>query len=346
MKRVELLYSKSKIDKAGEALKAKSLSREERERHLEILSNWRAFHVRPLDSFARVLKKRVKKIDPKAIIAQRLKRTPSIILKLKNHKTMRLSAMQDIGGLRVVFDNVEQVYKLIDIYTKSKTRHKLSSLDDYIYRPKEDGYRGVHLVYKISKEPSIFLEIQFRSSLQHIWATAVEVFGTLQNSSFKSGFGERRWLEFFEYLSSCFALRENGPVLKRHKVLTKVQVLKETKSLIDELRVIERLTLYTAVYKIVLKENEERGRRGGYSLITLNSNDHSIEISSFGVEEIELATQWYLKSEKEFFEDENVNVVLVNTGDLKKLEASYPNYFMDTRKLVMYLSEIVMDQFY
>ena len=88
----------------------------------------------PLDTFAKVLKGRVKKIGVKEgyIVAQRLKRTPSILLKLQTHRTMRLSAMQDIGGLRVVLENVDEVYKLVEIYRKSKSRHKLSMFNDYI----------------------------------------------------------------------------------------------------------------------------------------------------------------------------------------------------------------------
>ena len=52
-----------------------------------------------------------------------------------------------------------------------------------------------------------------------------------------------------------------------------------------------------------------------------------------------------MEEEKKNYNDINVNVVLVNTGDVKKLEASYPNYFMDTRTLVRYLSEIILDKF-
>ena len=193
MKAVELKYSKSQVDKAGEILKEKGLKIDEANTALDALSNWRAFHAMPLDTFAKVLKSRVKKISKSEnlIVAQRLKRTSSILLKLKTHKTMRLSAMQDIGGLRAIFDNVEEVYALVEQYRSSKTRHKLFSLDDYISNPKSDGYRSVHLVYQLQKSPMIFIEIQVRSYLQHIWATAVEVFGTLKNSSFKSGHGEK-----------------------------------------------------------------------------------------------------------------------------------------------------------
>jgi putative GTP pyrophosphokinase len=347
MKLVELIYSKSKIDKAGETLKETGLNSKEADAALDVLSNWRAFHAMPLDTFAKVLKTRVKKVSGKdtAIVAQRLKRTPSIVLKLKNHKTMRLSAMQDIGGLRAIFDTVNEVYDLVVLYRNSKTRHKLFSLDDYISSPKADGYRGVHLVYQLKKAPSIFIEIQVRSYLQHIWATAVEVFGTLKNSSFKSGQGDKEWLELFSYLSSVFSFREGTPLVEEHRSLTYEQILERLKKIIFELKAIEQLSVYTAIYRISSNEAKEKGRSGNYSLILLNSHENTISIQTFSVNQIEEATARYIEMEKEYYDDTNMNVVLVNTGDVKKLEASYPNYFMDTKTLVRYLSQIVIDKF-
>lgn len=90
---------------------------------LDVLSSWRAYHALPLDSFATVLRQRVQKMSVQAFVAQRLKRTSSILLKLSNHKTMRLSAMQDIGGLRAVLDTTEDAYKLLNMYKKSKSKH-------------------------------------------------------------------------------------------------------------------------------------------------------------------------------------------------------------------------------
>lgn len=346
MEVVELKYSKSKIDKAGEVLKKVDLKTADTDDALDVLSNWRAFHAMPLDTFAKVLKTRVKKIsESNFIVAQRLKRTPSILLKLKTHKTMRLSAMQDIGGLRAILENVSEVYKLVNLYRTSKSRHRLFALDDYISNPKPDGYRSVHLVYQLKKEPSIFIEIQVRSYLQHIWATAVEVFGTLMNSSFKSGYGEKKWLDLFAYLSSAFSMKEGMPVLKEHEELSKKQILAKLKEMIQDLKAIEQLNVYTAIYKISSNEFRDKGRSGNYSLILLDSHKNTISVQSFSSNQIEEATSVYMQKEKEFYNDINVNVVLVNTSDVKKLEASYPNYFMDTRMLVRYLSEIVIDKF-
>ncbi len=346
MKTVNLLYSKRQIDKSGERLKINNISEKALRESLGVLSNWRAYHAMPLDTFAKVLKTRVKKISKSnnAIVAQRLKRTPSILLKLKTHKTMRLSAMQDIGGLRAIFDTVEEVLLLLKQYKFSKTKHTLAALDNYIDAPKPDGYRGVHLVYKLKKISDIFLEIQIRSHLQHIWATGVEVFGTLKNSSFKSGYGNKKWLEFFALLSSVFAIKEGARVLEKHKKLSKEKLLKRIKKMIKELRVIEQLNVYTALYKIN-SEKVPRGRRGSYALVLLNSKENTITVKTFSTSKIEEATQQYLELEEKYFEDKNINIVLVNSDDIKNLEISYPNYFMDTKTLVLNLSLILMEKF-
>lgn len=345
MSSADLKYSKSKIDQVGEILKNKDGIAEDIANALDVLSSWRAYHALPLDSFAVLLRQRVQKMSVQAIVAQRLKRTSSILLKLSTHKTMRLSAMQDIGGLRAILDTTEDVYKLLNIYKKSKSKHSLFSQDDYIQEPKNDGYRSIHLVYKLAKTPNLFLEIQLRSQLQHIWATGVEVFGTLQNSSFKSGQGSKKWLEFFSLLSSVFAIKENRPELKIHSTFSKADLVARVQKEIQELQVIENLSVYTSVYKTISK-NASSGRNGHYSLIVLNSRDNTISLESYGASQFDVAAQAYLNLERKHFEDKQINVVLVNTGNIKKLELSYPNYFMDTKKLVQKLSLIVMDKFF
>lgn len=117
------------------------------------------------------------------------------------------------------------------------------------------------------------------------------------------------------------------------------------KEIITDLKAIEQLNVYTAIYRITSSEVKEKGRTGHYCLILLNSSKSTISIQTFGVNQIEEATSIYMDMEKKFYNDINMNVVLVNTGDVKKLEASYPNYFMDTKALVRYLSQIMIDKF-
>jgi ppGpp synthetase/RelA/SpoT-type nucleotidyltranferase len=137
-----------------------------------------------------------------ALVAQRLKRTPSIIAKLKRFESMDLARMHDIGGLRAVLGNVENVRRLQEEYKKTTFKHKLVREDDYIAQPKEDGYRSVHLVfqYKNDRAPDydgLRLELQIRTKLQHAWATAVETMSTFLGKAMKAGQGDRPWLHFF-----------------------------------------------------------------------------------------------------------------------------------------------------
>lgn len=85
---------------------------------------------------------RARRVDPKAIIAQRLKRLSSISVKLKRNTKMRLSQMQDLGGCRAIVRTPKQLDALIRMYgdiAHAKAR-------DYILSPKADGYRSAHFV--------------------------------------------------------------------------------------------------------------------------------------------------------------------------------------------------------
>jgi hypothetical protein len=52
------------------------------------------------------------------------------------------------------------------------------------------------------------VEIQIRTTLQHVWATAVETVGTFIQQALKSSQGEAEWLRFFALMATHMALRE------------------------------------------------------------------------------------------------------------------------------------------
>ncbi len=101
------------------------------------------------------LRNRAQKLDPEMIGAQRLKRLPSIVKKLELFKNMQLSQMQDLGGCRAVVGHIEQVDHLVKTYKSNPPpTAKPAKIDDYVTKPKEDGYRSVHLVYKYQRRAS------------------------------------------------------------------------------------------------------------------------------------------------------------------------------------------------
>ena len=80
---IPLEYSGKAVGRAGAILQKEKILSREYNASLEVLSNWRASHIYPLSKIQNLLYKRAKRIDKKSLIAQRLKRTPSIISKLK-----------------------------------------------------------------------------------------------------------------------------------------------------------------------------------------------------------------------------------------------------------------------
>lgn len=97
-------------------------------------------------------------------------------------------------------------------------RHIFKRENDYIQNPKESGYRSYHMVYQFQSDDNdtynknILIEIQFRTKLQHIWATAVEMMGIFTKSKLKSSIGDEDILRFFVLISSLFAQREETPI--------------------------------------------------------------------------------------------------------------------------------------
>ncbi|MDP2673143.1 MAG: (p)ppGpp synthetase, partial [Nanoarchaeota archaeon] len=74
-------HGKSKVDWAGDILIDNKSSKEDINKSLEILDNWRAIHRYPMHIFKRRLKGISEKMSSDALAVQRLKRLPSVLKK-------------------------------------------------------------------------------------------------------------------------------------------------------------------------------------------------------------------------------------------------------------------------
>ena len=74
-----------------------------------VLSNFRGAHAYPLNAVTVTVRQKALDVNPNAVVAQRLKRLPTILDKLKRIPTMSVTTMQDLGGCRVVFGSINEV---------------------------------------------------------------------------------------------------------------------------------------------------------------------------------------------------------------------------------------------
>lgn len=330
------LYSKKQVSLAGEILSKDSLDFEKWFWADDVLTNWRACHGYPINTFQATLRLKLKAIDPSAIVAQRLKRTPSIVGKLRRIPNMNLSRMQDIGGLRAVVGSIPLLRKLQIEYQLSNFTHQLVREDDYVSSPKPSGYRGVHLVYRYHLASAaayngLQVELQFRTRLQHAWATAVETMGTFLDRSLKSSEGPKVWLSFFSICSSAFAFLENCPRIPGVDTLNRSQTFEKTLEEASKLDVTNKLRTYSSAINAT-----KRFRRAAYYLITLDTNKGSVEVEPFNRDQLFEANKRYTDVERKT-SNPSIQTVLVSAGSVDSLKRAYPNYFLDTHDFLKYI---------
>ena len=318
-------YSKKQIDRAGKTLVSNDVSQEEINQAFAILNSWRAAHVSPLNTIASSLASN----NSNAIVVQRLKRLDSILGKLRRFPQMNLSKMQDLGGCRVILDNIQQVYQSVIYYEPSNKSFTLKKENDYIQNPKTSGYRSYHMVYQ--SNDSLLVEIQFRTYLQHLWATALETMSICMGTNLKSGIGEEDVLRFFVLVSSLFALKEGTPVCPDTSNNPK-ELITEIKEIDHQFHILEKLS--TMSVECNLSNNSK-----GYYIMKLNTVTHQLETICFLINQAKEAVQLY--NHMESLQIPTLNTVLVSASSFGTLTRAYPNYFLDTRQFIATLKELL-----
>ena len=302
-------FSRHQVDLAGIRLVGEMpLWRRDYQNALAIANNWRSSHSYPLLAMRMTLAGRARRVDGDALVAQRLKRLRSTESKLRRLPHMKLSQMQDIGGCRAVVGSVQQVDDLVSLYElgTAKNPHKRAQFVekyDYIAQPKGNGYHSVHLVYKYrsgSPPHQVWnghrIEIQLRSALQHIWATAVETVDTFTGQALKFiGTGERGWDRFFALTSSAFALEEGRPLVPGTPT-TMDEIRQELRLLAESLAVHHTLVGLS----VAVREGTTGHEKGAeYFLVFLDPVQRELEIEGFREADLWKAQRAYLARETE-----------------------------------------------
>lgn len=346
-------YNKNELNKAGIILKDDNSLEEDVARATEVLNNWRAIHGYPLHIFQMTLKNISKKCDKDSLVAQRLKRTTSIINKLKRkydgrNPSMQLSQMQDIAGCRAIVKNVDIAKKIYtDYYLRGNLKHKRVGKKDYIAHPKNDGYRSLHIIYEYKSDKGktdyngLRVEVQIRSKLQHLWATAVETVDFFTRQAIKFNEGIPDWADFFRLVSSAFAISESCPVIE-NTPLDKKELYNQIKQKERELGVIHRMSGWTSAMKFFNEEvkNKMKGK-AKFFLLELDILGEKLSIKAYTKKQEEQAIKDYSELEKRHKGMTDYDVVLVGADTTKDLEKAYPNYFVDTKDFIYELKKVI-----
>ena len=331
--------SKKELDRVGKFLSDLThevSSEDEIDANMNILNDWRSLHSYAMHIIYMNIKRKTEKMGLKhAIVAQRLKRAPSIIGKLQRFKKMKLSRMQDIGGVRIIVKKISDVYRIRD-EIMNKFPHKIYKEDNYINKPKPDGYRSLHIIFETQnldncEHNGLKVELQIRTQQQHQWATAVEVIDLNKKSSLKSGVGDRDTKEFLCMCSSLLAVQENTPIDEKYHGKPEKELYRELKKMNERLNFLNFLTgLTTAVFH---QEKRKKIKNERFYLIILRMDERLLNILPFAQQS--MAEAEYVKHEREILRDKkNWDVVLISMNDIKHLKRAYPNYYLDLEKFI------------
>jgi hypothetical protein len=299
-----------------------------------VIENWRTSHAMPLLTFRIGLGNRAKRVEPQAIVAQRLKRFTSLMNKLTREPRMKLSQMHDLGGCRAILSNVQAVERLYDLY-RGRNENLFDSEGalkcyDYIANPKVDGYRGIHVVgrYAARAERNEAwnghrIEIQLRSQLQHAFATAVETVTTFTRQPLKFGAGPEEWRRFFSLMGSALALRERT-ALVHGTPATESELRDELRELTKALKVRQRLRGWTSAIKQLPRRNTSNAK---WLLLVLDVEKNTIKVTGYSDRKVASAAVAELEKSGGLGP---LDAVLVWVSSVKDLRRAYPNYYADT----------------
>jgi putative GTP pyrophosphokinase len=218
-----MAFSKSAVDRAGAVIAEirPPVTPDEIDRlgdAIDVVEWWRREHARPLTAVAAKLRYYAAEVgDP--VVAQRLKRLPTIAQKLVREPTMKLARMGDIGGVRAVVPDQSAAYHVARRLRKNWT---ITRFSDYVAHPKPDGYRALHL---INRHRGRLIEVQIRTGLQDNWANLVEIYSAISESGLKFGEGQLWLRQAFAQISSFDAEFENGDdsaQVKSEELLSKI----------------------------------------------------------------------------------------------------------------------------
>lgn len=315
--------SRSRVNAAGASVRAGKATAED----LSVIDDWRAAHRNVLNTFQAILRMRTR--ETTIIVAQRHKRRRTIFGKLTRFPGMQLSRMDDVAGCRLIFRSMRQLYSFREEFHRARFNHRRrNEVDkyDYIESPKSTGYRGVHDVYEYDVNSEVgrplkglLVEIQYRTLVQHAWATAVEVIGFITESQPKFEEGDTRYIDAMALASEILARAHEAskgpfPDMGDRTLVRKFQAMDKELGLLTTLR-----GLNAADWAFSGKRNA----------ILIFSDVGALQVKMFRDATTALETLFDLERRTGA-----TDIVLVRADTSDEVRLAFRNYFSDARDFI------------
>lgn len=322
--------SKSKIDKAGATLS--KLDKLETIEHLEldeVFHNYRKYHLRPLTECTLELQKWLTEYGSKYYIAQRLKRKPQILRKLRR-LSVRLTQLQDIGGCRIIVDSNDNVNKLLDfIKDKAKQEKKFSieKVTDYRDQGRDvTGYRALHVILN---RDNCSIELQIRSRIQHFWAESIERTSVIYGHHLKEQEGDAIVINYFKLLSDNFFKLELG---RQPTAAQKIELEQERESAEKIIKENDHQKLLgshvnTGIIKTLLQIEKNSRQHFNNWILIFDWNTGSFVSWDIVERDDDLAAILYSEKEKQHPSSDGFEVVLIGSSDIATVSQTHSHYF-------------------
>lgn len=234
-----------------------------------------------------------------------------------------------MAGCRLIFPDIASLDKFRAKFHKARFHHKRKNelnKYNYIARPKSTGYRGIHDVYSYDVNSlmgkhlkGLLVEIQYRTAVQHAWATAVEVIGFITENQPKFEKGDDRFNHAMALASEILSrAHENkvGPFPDK----TDIEVVQEFLALDGELNLLNMLRgLNTASAEVSANRNS----------ILIFHESGELEVRTYRSATEALAALFELEKELP-----GTDVVLVKADTSEEVRFAFKNYFSDARDFI------------
>ena len=336
-------YSKKQITKAGNTLISSDADTLERGMASALVDKWRVLHIVPLQKLNEQLEALFTSEGLNySFCSQRMKRMTSILDKLRNNQEnqMGLGNLDDIGGVRFVFHNIEDVQRADAILQNFAPQNfTLKRVKNYIERVKTSGYRSIHYIYEYQTDEADYdglkVELQIRTKLQHSWAMAVETASMISQTSLKANIDDGSvWRQFFVLISAIFSIKENCPKIAAYSEATLTELCNEYFKYENRHKLLTQLSALS-----VVTENKKGSANDSFYLLMLDIAERKVRIATYDEHSADEAAGAFTATERSIANNDNEVALLVSVNKMNEIREAYPSYFLDVQQFYKVVEE-------